>query len=155
MLQRRARPLLSPSHPHAEQEVERENKSDPHSGAEVSKGAALPAGPQASRILTPDQLLPNSRIPWGKSHSHPYYKSFFLGHLVFIYYSPFLFLLGFPDGSVIKILPAKQEIWIRSIPGWERFPGEGNDNLLLFSCLENPMDRGAWLATTNFYFLLE
>ena len=30
------------------------------------------------------------------------------------------------------------------IPGLERFPGGGNGNLLLYSCLENPMDRGAW-----------
>ena len=31
-----------------------------------------------------------------------------------------------------------------SIPGSERFPGEGNGDLLLYSCLENPMDRGAY-----------
>ena len=30
------------------------------------------------------------------------------------------------------------------IPGLGRSPGEGNDNPLQFSCLENPMDRGAW-----------
>ena len=30
------------------------------------------------------------------------------------------------------------------IPGWGRFPGEGNGNLLLYSGLENPIDRGAW-----------
>ena len=29
-----------------------------------------------------------------------------------------------------------------SIPGLERFPGEGNDNSLQYSCLENSMDRG-------------
>ena len=34
-----------------------------------------------------------------------------------------------------------------SIPGWERSPGEGNGNPLQYSCLENPMDRGAWWAT--------
>ena len=31
-----------------------------------------------------------------------------------------------------------------SIPGLEGSPGEGNGNLLQYSCLENPMDRGAW-----------
>ena len=31
-----------------------------------------------------------------------------------------------------------------SIPGLGRAPGEGNGNPLLYSCLENPMDRGAW-----------
>ena len=32
------------------------------------------------------------------------------------------------------------------IPGWGRSPGEGNGNLLKYSCLENPMDRGDWQA---------
>ena len=31
-----------------------------------------------------------------------------------------------------------------SIPGLGRFPGEGNGNPLQYSCLENPMDGGAW-----------
>ena len=30
------------------------------------------------------------------------------------------------------------------IPGSGRSPGEGNGNSLQYSCLENPMDRGAW-----------
>ena len=34
-----------------------------------------------------------------------------------------------------------------SIPGSGRSPGEGNGNPLQYSCLENPMDRGAWQAT--------
>ena len=33
------------------------------------------------------------------------------------------------------------------IPGSGRSPGEGNGNSLQYSCLENPMDRGAWRAT--------
>ena len=33
------------------------------------------------------------------------------------------------------------------IPGSERFPREGNGNPLQYSCLENPVDRGAWKAT--------
>ena len=33
-----------------------------------------------------------------------------------------------------------------SIPGLGRSPGEGNGNPLLYSCLGNPMDRGAWQA---------
>ena len=36
-----------------------------------------------------------------------------------------------------------------SIPGWERSPGGGHDNPLKYSCLENPMDRGAWRATVH------
>ena len=36
-----------------------------------------------------------------------------------------------------------------SIPGWRRSPGEGNDNPLQYSCLENPMDGEAWWATVH------
>ena len=36
-----------------------------------------------------------------------------------------------------------------SIPGWGRSPGEGNGNPLQYSCLENPMDRGAWWVTVH------
>ena len=36
-----------------------------------------------------------------------------------------------------------------SIPGLERSPGEGNGYPLQYSCLENPMDRGAWWATVH------
>ena len=31
-----------------------------------------------------------------------------------------------------------------SVPGLGRFPGEGNGNPLQYSCLKNPLDRGAW-----------
>ena len=34
-----------------------------------------------------------------------------------------------------------------SIPGLGRYPGEGNGNPFQYSCLENLMDEGAWLAT--------
>ena len=36
-----------------------------------------------------------------------------------------------------------------SIPGSGRYPGEGNGNPLQYSCLENPMDGEAWLATVH------
>ena len=35
------------------------------------------------------------------------------------------------------------------IPGWRRSPGEGNGNLLQYSCLGNPTDRGAWQVTVH------
>ena len=35
------------------------------------------------------------------------------------------------------------------IPGWGRSPEEGYGNTLQYSCLENPMDRGAWWATVQ------
>ena len=36
-----------------------------------------------------------------------------------------------------------------SIPGLRRSPGGGHSNPLQYSCLENPMDRGAWWATVR------
>ena len=36
-----------------------------------------------------------------------------------------------------------------SIPGLGRFPREGNGNPLQYTCLGNPMDRGAWWATVH------
>ena len=36
-----------------------------------------------------------------------------------------------------------------SVPGWGKSPGEGNGNPLQYSCLGNPIDRGAWRATVH------
>ena len=36
-----------------------------------------------------------------------------------------------------------------STPGLGRFPGGGHGNPLQYSCLENPMDRGAWWTTVH------
>ena len=49
---------------------------------------------------------------------------------------------------MVKNLPAKQEMWVRSL-SQEDPPGEGNGNPLQYSCLENPMDRGAWWAAVH------
>ena len=56
--------------------------------------------------------------------------------------------LGFPGGSESKESACNAGD-PGSIPGLGRSPGEGNDNLLQYSCLENPMDRGAWQATVH------
>ena len=55
---------------------------------------------------------------------------------------------GFPGGSVVKNPPANTGD-MGSIPGSGRSPGEGNGNLLQYSCLDNIMDRGAWRATVH------
>ena len=49
---------------------------------------------------------------------------------------------GFPGGSVVNNLPTNSGD-VGSTSGLERSPGEGNDNSLQYSCLGNPMDRGA------------
>ena len=41
-------------------------------------------------------------------------------------------------------------MWVvGSVPELGRSPGGGCGNLLQYSCLENPMDRGAWLSTVH------
>ena len=57
-------------------------------------------------------------------------------------------MLGFPHSSVGKESACNAGD-LGSIPGSGRFPGEGNGNPFQCSCLENPMDRGAWRATAH------
>ena len=52
--------------------------------------------------------------------------------------------LGLPRWLGSKILPAVQETWVQSWSG--RSPGGRHGNTLQYSCLEDPMDRGAWWA---------
>ena len=54
--------------------------------------------------------------------------------------------MGFPGGSVGKEpdFNARDARDTGSIPGSGRSPGAGHGNPLQYSCLENPMDRGAW-----------
>jgi len=58
---------------------------------------------------------------------------------------------GFPGGSVVKNLPASAGDTrdVGSIPGSGRSPEVGNGNLLQYSCLENPMDRGVRQVTVH------
>ena len=55
---------------------------------------------------------------------------------------------GFPAGSVEKESTCNAGD-MGSIPGLGRYPGEGNGNPLQYSCLENPVDRGAWWAVVH------
>ena len=56
--------------------------------------------------------------------------------------------MDFPSGSVVKNKSANAVDMVL-IPGLERSPGEGNGNPLLYSCLGNLMDRGAWRAAVH------
>ena len=55
---------------------------------------------------------------------------------------------SFPGGARGKE-PARKAGDPMRHPGSGRSPGEGNGNPLQYSCLENPMDRGAWWATVH------
>ena len=52
-------------------------------------------------------------------------------------------MVNFPGGSDGKVYVYNAGN-LGLIPGSGRFPGKGNGNPLQYSCLENPMDRGAW-----------
>ena len=57
-------------------------------------------------------------------------------------------LQGLPGGSVVENPPANVGD-VDSIHELERSSGKGNGNPLQYSCLKNPMDRGAWWATVH------
>ena len=59
--------------------------------------------------------------------------------------------MAFPGGSVVKNLLANEGDTgdTSSIPVSGRSPGGGSGNPLQYSCLENPMNRGAWQATVH------
>ena len=67
---------------------------------------------------------------------------------VYEFGAPPIVYSGFPGGAVVKNMPESTGD-LDSIPGSGRSPGEGNGNSLQYSCLENPMDRGAWWATVH------
>ena len=54
----------------------------------------------------------------------------------------------FPGGSEVKASACNSGD-LGLIPGSGSAPGEGNGNPLQYSCMENPMDRGAWWATVH------
>ena len=54
-------------------------------------------------------------------------------------------MVGFPRSSIGKESACNAGD-LGLTPGSGRSPGEGNGNPLQYSCLENPMDRGAWRA---------
>ena len=57
-------------------------------------------------------------------------------------------LSSFPGSAEVKASACNVGD-LGSIPGSGRASGEGNGNLLQYSCLENPMDGGAWWATVH------
>ena len=62
-----------------------------------------------------------------------------------------MLILASQVALVVKNLPVK-EADLRDVgllPGLERSSGEGNGNPLQYSCLQDPMDRGAWRATIH------
>ena len=66
-------------------------------------------------------------------------------------YSELNLIKGFPQWLSSKNPSAMQELqemWVRPL-SWEDSPGGRHGHALQYSCLENPMDRGAWRATVH------
>ena len=57
-------------------------------------------------------------------------------------------VLGFPGGSEVNASACNAGD-LGLIPGLGISPGEGNGNPLQYTCLKNPMDRGAWWAAVH------
>ena len=72
--------------------------------------------------------------------------------IIFMYYPLIFYIYIYIRASfiaqLVKNLPAMQETWVQFL-GRVDPPGEGNGNPLQYSCLENPMDKGAWQATVH------
>ena len=73
------------------------------------------------------------------------FKSFLIMLLIYIHW---IDLSGFPSGSEGKASACNAGD-LGSIPGSGISPGRGNGNPLQYSCLENSMDREAWLAAVH------
>ena len=99
---------------------------------------------------SPAQILADeTQVPVPRWNSLPFQPSVFS---CFLFWTPICFIswthllswtIGFPGGSEGKASACKA-VNLGSISGLGRSPGEGNGNLLRYSCLENPMDGEAW-----------
>ena len=108
-------------------------------------------------IVLAVHLLPLIRVPWltqmpvelahptGLSYTHLNLQGFSLGWGTIS--GSFLNSLSLVSQAV-NDLPAAQKSWVRSL-GWEDSPREGNGNAVQYSCLGNPLDRGAWQAAVH------
>ena len=112
--------------------------------------------PEQEAILPAECLwTPTASLPWVSSLSQPTLSILHLPNLhdcgsqilninlslcIYVY----IYLWGFPGGSVVKNSPANSGDVVGLIPKSVRSPRVGNGNPLQYSCLANPMDRGAW-----------
>ena len=84
------------------------------------------------------------RMPGEQKSNLNRWSKFSLGNQIVLSFN-----LDFPSGSNSKTSPALNAGDWGLIPGSGRSPGEGNGNPIQYSCLEYPMDGGAWQATVH------
>ena len=101
------------------------------------------------------QTIPELQLPnFSPDFSHLFHEHF---HIISISLHPIVDLpigygpSGFPGGTSGKepSCQFRRHRDMDSIPGWGRSPGGEHGNPLQYSCLENPMDRGAWQAMVH------
>ena len=81
-----------------------------------------------------------------------YQVMFFFKKISILYIDEiYILIIWVSQVAVVKNPPANGEDTEDTdlIPGSGKFPGGGDGNPLQYSCLENPMDRGAWWATVH------
>ena len=93
-----------------------------------------------NKVPSDPTKLPHQQVT--ESQICAYYFLTFLYSFCHVYYE------SFPGSSDSKESACNARD-LSSIPGSERFSGEGNGNPLQYSCLENSMDRGAWKSTAS------
>ena len=93
-------------------------------------------------------VLQREVFPWPRTVSLVLFLCIRYTGSCLIHLQPQITKQVFPGGSVGKESSCNAGD-PGSIPGSGRFSGEGNANPLQYSCLGNPMDRGAWWATVH------
>ena len=101
-------------------------------------------GTQSTRtcIHSPPNSPPIQAGTWHWVEFHVLYSWLFILNITVYTWSSW----GFPGGSAVQNPPAVQDLqetWVQSL-SWEDSPRGGHGNPIQYSCLENPMDRGAW-----------
>ena len=94
----------------------------------------------------PKKTQPNAL---GSCKEHAHYD--ILSHSFNLYLMSITYQKDLPGSSVVKNLPANAGVTRDTglIPALGKYPRRGNGNPLWYSCLGNPMDRGAWWATVH------
>ena len=111
--------------------------------ARILEGVAVPSSRGSFQPRSQTQGSPPGLLPPGKP------KNTGVGSLSLL--QEIFLTQGFPGGSVVKNPPANAGNAgdMGSIPGLGRSPGEGNSYPLQYSCLENLIHGGAWLAIVH------
>ena len=111
----------------------------------LQQNSSKPVEQYINRIVHHDQVVFIPRCKAGSIHTYQ-----FTHHINEIKDNHMIISI---DGLllVVKNLPANagDATDAGSVPGSERPPGGGHGNPLQYSCLENPMDRGAWRAAVH------